>query len=288
MNGQLSLSEVLRLINAFALLGITKVRFTGGEPLLRMGVVDLVGHTAVLRGISHVGLTTNGIELEKMLKPLVEAGLNCLNISLDTLDRQTFREITGVDGFDRVYSAILAAEGCGAFERVKVNTVVMRGINDSEVRRFALWALQRRVDLRFIEYMPTTLSELDGDLFVGEAEIKSRIGLNLVAEPVDGIARGPAVSYRFQDYPGRVSFISAVSRCFCSGCNRLRLTSSGELLGCLYLKSSANLRHLLADGANTSEIAEFIRSMVVSPGFRRLPQETSVAGFNPYMRKVGG
>jgi len=275
---QLSLSDIFRLIRAFASLGVSKVRFTGGEPLLRPGIVELVRKTAELKGISHVGLTTNGMELQPVLQPLIEAGLNCLNISLDTLSRETFRKITGVDGFERVYSAILAAERCDAFERVKINTVVMRGVNDSEVRRFALWALHRRLDLRFIEYMPTHKSD----------EIRNRIDLNLAAEEAGGAGRGPAVSYRFQDYPGRISFISAVSRCFCGECNRLRLTSGGELLGCLYMRFGADLRKLLVANVNTNEIAEYIRRVVASPGFRRLPQETSVAGFNPYMRKVGG
>ncbi|UCC45046.1 MAG: hypothetical protein JSU65_03745, partial [Candidatus Zixiibacteriota bacterium] len=146
----------------------------------------------------------------------------------------------------------------------------------------------RRIDQRFIEYMPSNGSAWGEGLLVSEDEMMSRIDLNLQAEPVGNADRGPAVSYRLGDYPGRISFVSAVSRCFCGGCNRLRLTSRGELLGCLYLQSGANLARLLADRASTSEIAAFVRHTVESPGFRRLPRETSVAGFNPYMRKVGG
>jgi len=285
---QLSFSEILRLIQAFASLGVTKVRFTGGEPLLRPGLVDLVRQISALEGISLVGLTTNGLILEPILSSLVKAGLNCLNISLDTFSRESFQRITGVDGFDRVYSAIISAEKSRAFDRVKVNTVVMRGVNDDEIRRFALWALKRRIDLRFIEFMPAQGSNWGKALFVGEDKIKSRIGLNLKEESIEGNDLGPATSYSLPGAPGRISFISAVSRSFCGRCNRLRLTSKGDLVGCLLLDNSADLNQLIADGAGTDEIAGAIRDIVATSGFRRSPRETSFVGFNPFMRRVGG
>ena len=136
--------------------------------------------------------------------------------------------------------------------------------------------------------MPTQSPDRGKALYVSEAEIKSRIGLNLKAEPVECASSGPATSYCLPDAPGRISFISAVSRCFCDTCNRLRLTSRGDLLGCLYLNNGADLRGLLADGASIDEIAGHICDVVATPGFRRLPQQTSVVGINPYMRKVGG
>ncbi len=285
---QLPFSGILRLIQAFASLGVTKVRFTGGEPLLRPGIVDLVRQTSALEGISLVGLTTNGLILEPILSSLIKAGLNCLNISLDTLSRETFQKITGVDGFDRVYSAIISAEKSRAFDRVKVNTVVMREVNDDEIRRFALWALKRRIDLRFIEFMPTHESGWAKALFVGEDKIKSRIGLNLTEVLIEGNNLGPATSYSLPGALGRISFISAVSRSFCGRCNRLRLTSKGYLLGCLFMNNGADLKQLLADGANIDEIARHICDVVATPGFRRSPREPSIIGFNPFMRKVGG
>lgn len=284
----LSHDNILRSIRVFAQFGITRVRFTGGEPLVRPGLVDLVEQTSQVEGISHVGLTTNGLVLKPLLQPLIDAGLNCLNISLDTLNPETFEQITGVDGFDQVYSAIIAAEESRAFDRVKVNTVVMRGVNDGEIRRFVLWAIGRRIDLRFIEFMPASESSWGGDLYVSENEIRDRIGFNLVAEPETGIGSGPAVSYRVPGAPGRISFISAVSRCFCNRCNRLRLTSRGDLLGCLYLNNGVSLRHLLESGESTEEIAQYVRAAVGSPEFRREPRETSAVGYNPFMRKVGG
>ncbi|UCE25168.1 MAG: GTP 3',8-cyclase MoaA [Candidatus Zixiibacteriota bacterium] len=285
---QLSLSDTVRLIRALAAVGITKIRFTGGEPLVRPGIVDLIRHASRIKGIHTIALTTNGLVLEPMLPELVKAGLNRLNISLDTLDRAVFKRITGVDGFDRVYSAIVSAEQSGAFERVKVNTVIMRGSSDGEVRRFALWALARKVDLRFIEFMPAQGSKWGRALFVGEDEIKSRIGLDLIPQSMEGDDAGPATSYSVTGATGRISFISAVSQCFCGSCNRVRITSTGQLMGCLFLNNGSDLTELLADGAGTDEIARHIRTVVSSPGFRRMPRETHIRTFNPFMRRVGG
>jgi molybdenum cofactor biosynthesis protein A len=285
---RLSLTDTVRLIKAFVSLGVTKIRFTGGEPLLRTGIVDLVGQTSKQEGVSTVSLTTNGLVLDLVLQDLVKAGLTCLNISLDTLDRAVFKRITGVDGFDRVYSAIISAEQSGAFKRVKVNTVVMRDVNDGEVRRFALWALEHRIDLRFIEFMPAQGSKWGRALFVSEDEVKNRIGIDLIPQPMAGNDAGPATSYSVAGAPGRISFISAVSRCFCGTCNRLRLTSAGKLMGCLFLDNGANLWRLPADDADTDEIAWHIRRIVGSPGFRRMPRGTHIRTFNPFMRRVGG
>jgi molybdenum cofactor biosynthesis protein A len=285
---QLPSSDLIRLIRAFLTLGISKVRFTGGEPLLRREIVDIVRQTASLEGISLIGLTTNGLTLEPILSELASAGLNCLNVSLDTLDRAVFRKITGVDGFDRVYSAITAAEKSRAFDTIKINTVVMRGVNDGEIRRFARWALNRRIDLRFIEFMPVKGSYWGEGLSVCEDEIRSRIGLDLQEKPAACSNPGPATSYGLPGAPGRISFISAVSRNFCDSCNRLRLTSRGELLGCLFSHKSFDLKRMLFDGANSNEIAGYIRNIIATPGFRRLHEETSLLEGNSFMRKVGG
>jgi cyclic pyranopterin phosphate synthase len=280
--------EIFHLIEAVASLGISKVRFTGGEPLLRDGVVDLVRRASELDGISLVGLTTNGLLLGSFLPSLVAAGLNRLNVSLDSLDRGTFRTITGVDGLDPVYASIIKAEETGAFGRVKVNTVVMRGVNESEIPRFARWALERRVDLRFIEFMPTQASNWGRERFISEAEIRDRIDLDLQEEHLYRNDSGPARSFHCRGYPGRVSFVSAVSRSFCNRCNRLRLTSRGDLLGCLFQDNSVNLRQLLSDGRTTDQIASDIRSVVSSSDFRRRPGDTSIGELRPSMRALGG
>ncbi len=285
---ELSFEQILFLLEAFVSLGIDKVRFTGGEPLLRSGIVDLVRQTSELDGMSLVGMTTNGFWLDRYLAPLIDAGLNRLNVSLDSLNKNGFKMITGTDGFDRVYSGIVNAEASGVFGRVKVNTVVMRGINDEQIPRFAEWALSRKIDLRFIEFMPTLKSGWDKRLCVDEDEIKTRIGLELERESGNDHRSGPAVSFRFKDYPGRISFISAVSRSFCNRCNRLRLTSEGNLIGCLFQSNFYNLKGALNRGTDIEDIAYSIRSIINSPGFRRTPELVSVGEIKPIMRAVGG
>lgn len=285
---QLSDTELLHLLRSFASAGITKIRFTGGEPLLRPGLVDLVKETSELDGISLVGLTTNGMLLGLMLPSLIDAGLKRLNISLDTLNRETFRNLTGFDGFDKTYASIISAEKSGAFDRVRVNTVVMRGINDHEIHRFAVWALERRIELRFIEFMPARGSGWMQEKFIGEDEIRSRIGMKLEEAPAEDISAGPAACCHVPGYPGRIGFISAITRDFCARCNRLRLTSSGELVGCLFGNTSVDLMSLIRDTANIDDIAGFIRNAIMSPGFRGTRRAQCGLDFNPSMRRVGG
>lgn len=285
----LSNDHVVRLVRAFACFGFDKVRFTGGEVLLRGGIVDLVQNAADTDGINIVGITTNGLLLEKYLHRLIDAGLNRLNVSLDTLDKERFRRITGVDGFDRVQTGIRLAAASGAFPRVKINTVIMRGVNDDEIPRLAEWALSSAIDLRFIEFMPTHRSGWGAARYVSESEMKGLIGLSLEAETTPPAAnRGPAVTYRHAGRPGRISFISAVSHSFCSGCNRLRVTSQGDLVGCLFGEKRVSLRDLLDAGATASQIIDAVAAAVRSPGFRREGLTRSVTRLRPPMRGLGG
>lgn len=283
-------SEIIHIIGAFSSLGISKVRFTGGEPLLRKGFLDVINEASGMKGISSLCLTTNGTLLDKMLPSLINAGLNRLNVSLDTLNEKTFRRITGSDGFGRVFGAIKDAAASGAFGRVKINVVFMRGINDTEIPDFAQWALNEGFELRFIEYMHGFRSAEGSELFVGESEIKEKIGVDLDRDFEYRDNSGPSEIYRCGDLPGRIGFISAISRSFCGTCNRLRLTSGGELVGCLFGNWKAGLKSLLNDGATVSALAEHIRMILTTPGFRRDPREgaVSVRETMPYMRGIGG
>ncbi len=285
---RMSNKDISRIIPIFASLGINKIRFTGGEPLLRKGIIDIVRKTSDLNGIATIGMTTNGYRLSRLLGSLIDAGLNRLNISLDTLNRKNFKAITGIDGLDRVCSSIDEAEKSGALEYVKINSVIMRGINDSEIPRFVEWALPRKIDLRFIEFMPTDQSGWGEHLYVSEDEIKNKTGINLKEIPSGDQGSGPARSYRYENYPGRISFISAVSRCFCDGCNRLRLTARGELLGCLFQDRKIDLKEFLVSGLTDEKIAENIRLAVNVPEFRRSPGDVSIADTEPFMRGIGG
>lgn len=286
--GQLSNREIAQLIESFVALGISKVRFTGGEPLLREGIVDIVTETSALDDITLIGLTTNGLRLNRLLPSLIDAGLNRLNVSLDSLNRETFRMITGVDGFDEVYSGIIEAEKSGVFPLIKINAVVMRGVNDDEICSMARWALNHKIDIRFIEFMPTHKSGWGTDLFVGEEEIRSKIGIELEEDRISIQNSGPARTFRFRDYPGRISFISAVSRGFCNHCNRLRLTASGRLIGCLFRKKYLDLKDLLNRGRDPGFLKERIYRAVVSREFRRIPGKISIDRFEPSMRRIGG
>ncbi len=284
---ELSLDEIIRLIRSFASLGISKIRFTGGEPLLRSDLVELVAEVRKISGIKIIGLTTNGLLLKKNLPGLIAAGLNRINISLDSLSAETFLKLAKVDGYQHVRVGINAALASEAFPFVQINTVVMRGINDLDLPQMARWALGQKIDIRFIEFMPTGNSNWSR-LFMSEVDIQNAIGLELEKCEQTDTSPGPAMSYRYKDMPGRVSFISAVSRSFCGQCNRLRLTSHGEIFGCLFQDRRIDLRNLLLDGADTKEIAEAITRAIASPGFRREPGEFSIASYKPLMQAVGG
>jgi cyclic pyranopterin phosphate synthase len=280
--------QLIRLIRIFASLGVKKIRFTGGEPLVRLRIADLVRKTAQTEGISLIGITTNGLILKPLLPDLTAAGLNRINISLDTLDKGKFVEITGLNGFDRVYEGIMSAVAGGQFPIVKVNTVVIRGINDDEIQNLAEWALAHPIDLRFIEFMPTAGSQWGPDRFISEQEMRTRINFKLHPLPNGDIIGGPAKSYEVPGKPGRLSFISAVSHNFCPGCNRLRLTADGDIFGCLFGAEGVNMGKLLDQYENDEELVSFLVSLVSKPGFRRCVSPFTVIEPQPCMRKVGG
>lgn len=285
---RLSDIDLLKLIEAFSILGVDKVRFTGGEPLLRKSIVELIRKTSELNVIRVIGLTTNGILLVGMLDSLIDAGLNRLNVSLDSLDRVTYKNITGKDRIADVLEAIDLAEQSQAFGHVKVNVVVMRGINDHEIPLFAKWALPRNIDLRFIEFMPANSPGWGEELFVGEDEIRQKTDLELEPLLINNLSAGPAKIYKHRDYPGRIGFVSAISRSFCARCNRLRLTSRGDLLGCLYNGSSIKIGPIVKETGSIDELARMIEYSFKEKLYRKSPDINIMNGFKPSMREIGG
>jgi cyclic pyranopterin phosphate synthase len=285
---RLSESALFKLIKAFSFMGIDKIRYTGGEPLLRENVADIIKETSKINSVKIIGLTTNGVLLGSKLDSFVEAGLNRLNISLDSLDRKTFAAITGKDCLESVLDAIDLALQYDVFDYIKINIVVMRGINDSEAPKFAEWALGRKIDLRFIEFMPAYKSGWGKELFVGEDEIKKRIGIELEPLSIDESSSGPAKSFRYGDYPGRISFISAVSRGFCGSCNRLRLTSKGDLVGCLFDSKSVNLGAAAENSDSVEETAFALKKIFEEQLYRKSPEIKITYGCEPAMREIGG
>jgi cyclic pyranopterin phosphate synthase len=224
--------EMIRAVEAAASLGIKKVRITGGEPLIKKNVLSICQKVAEIGGIEEVCLTTNGVLLSQLAKPLKEAGVKSVNISLDTLNREKFQYLTRVGSFEEVWSGFLKALEVG-FEKVKINTVLIGGFNDDEISELANLTREYPVDVRFIELMPM----YDGGDFGPEALIPYSVMLEKLPEllPVKK-EEGVAKLYRFVDGKGNVGLISPVNSDFCGSCNRLRLTADGNLKPCLHAK----------------------------------------------------
>ena len=258
----LSWNELERLARVLVSLGICKVRVTGGEPLVRPGVEKFISSLKAM-GVQDLSLTTNGQLLVERCEQLVAAGLNRINISLDSLDRVKFEKIARTRSFDRVIAGIDTAQK-SSLRPVKVNAVLVRGINDDEVERFAEFAHERDLIMRFIEFMP-----LDADrtwtrnLMVPAAEVKQRIEAHWPLVPVPHERSETARKYRFADGRGEIGLIAPVTQPFCGFCSRIRVTADGKLRTCLFSKDDHDLRTLLRSSAGDDDLATEIRSIVM-------------------------
>ncbi|MBC7350080.1 MAG: GTP 3',8-cyclase MoaA [Candidatus Aminicenantes bacterium] len=280
----LTYEEIMRLVKLALRLGIDRFRLTGGEPLVRKGLESLIARITSLPGVSDVALTTNGLLLRESLEGLKAAGLRRLNISLDSLDPERFRKITGVDGLEQVMDGLKQALAAG-FSPVKINTVLLRGLNDrEEVEKFIALAFELPVHIRFIELMD--FSPVEG-YFVSVPEILEKIKLKYRLEPVEVQAAGPARShFRLAGMKGSFGFIAPYSHHFCGSCNRLRLAADGRLRTCLFSEKTYDLRTLLRHGALDEEILEVIRAALAEkPGSW---QESRGTGRRNGLRSIGG
>jgi len=261
----LSYDEIARIAGVLVGLGIESIRLTGGEPLMRPRLVDLVGRLTAL-GLDDLSLTTNGTTLARHAAPLAAAGLDRVNVSLDSLVSHRFAEITRRDALGKVLAGIDAAHAAG-LTPVKVNCVIVAGTNDDEILDFAEFARRTGCDVRFIENMPLGAGDRwMADSVLSSAEVLARIDAR---HPLVGLARDaePAASYRFADgSPGRVGVISSVTEPFCEQCDRLRLTSDGFLRTCLFAHSETDLRTPLRAGAGDDELEAIIREAVLAKG----------------------
>ncbi|MEA3348951.1 MAG: GTP 3',8-cyclase MoaA [Pseudomonadota bacterium] len=259
----LSYEEIVRLVRVLVNLGVDKVRLTGGEPLVRRHIDSLVARLNDIAGINDISLTTNGVLLEKLAEPLRAAGLRRINISLDTLDPKRFKKITGRDYYDRVRAGIDTALAVG-FDPVKVNVVVMRGVNDDELLDFAALTLNSPLHIRFIEYMPIGVSSTwSGDKVVTGAQMLARISENLgELEPVVAESGGPARLYRLPEALGKIGVITAMSNHFCATCNRIRITADGRLRPCLLSDNEFDLKKVLRADGNPLDIVGLVRQAV--------------------------
>lgn len=259
----LSFDEIYELVAAAVSMGITKVRITGGEPLVRLGIVDLVKMLARIKGIDDLCLTTNGLLLAKYASELKEAGLRRVNVSLDSLKFDKFKMITRGGSLRKVLQGIKTAGEVGLVP-VKVNMVVLKGINDDEIVDFGKKTIRQGWNVRFIELMPFGEQEVTADRLVSVTEIKERLSVLGPLESVDGTdGGGPARYYRFPEAKGTVGFISPVTEHFCVSCNRLRMTATGMLRPCLLQDEEVNLRDPLRRGASREELAEMFRKVAM-------------------------
>ncbi len=262
----LTFEEVARVAAALARLGVNKLRLTGGEPLVRSDLPRLVAMLAATPGVEELALTTNGMLLEEHAAALRGAGLKRLNISLDTLREETFQKLTRRDGLDRVLAGIAAAQRAG-FHNIRLNALAIRGLNEDEIVPLGRFAIERGLELRFIEFMPL---DADGgwrrdDVLTG-AEVRAR--LEKAFGPLEPAPRGdasqPAVDFRFAMGEGRIGFINPVSEPFCGDCNRLRLTAEGRFSNCLFSTAEWDARGLLRGGAGDDALVQLVRDCVAA------------------------
>ena len=260
-------AEVVRLIGiAVRLLGVREVRFTGGEPLIRRGLVDIVRRTGELSPRPEMSLTTNGIGLTRLAAPLRAAGLDRINVSLDTLVAETFHELARRNRLTDVIDGLAAAEAAG-LTPVKVNAVLMRGVNETEAPDLLAWCLERGYELRFIEQMPLdALHRWDRATMVTADDILAQLQGRFALTPDDPRQRGsaPAEAFLVDGGPARVGIIASVTRPFCGDCDRVRLTADGQVRNCLFAREESDLRTALRAGASDAELADRWRAAVAT------------------------
>lgn len=272
----LTFDEIVRFAALCVRCGVRKIRLTGGEPLVRRGLPELVARLRGLEGIETVGMTTNGMLLARYAEELRSAGLDAVNVSLDTLQEDRFLRITRRRGLADVLRGIEAALECG-IPRIKVNTVVIRGVNDDEVMDFVDFVRLRPLQLRFIEYMPFASNAWSSDALLPSAELRARIAahfpLEAAAEEDD---HAVAQCYHVAGHRGSIGFISSMSDHFCHSCNRIRLTADGAFKSCLFSDGEVDMRALLRGGATDGAVIDALRAGLdmkweAHPAARELP-----------------
>jgi cyclic pyranopterin phosphate synthase len=285
----LRFEEIERLVRLFASLGVTDVRLTGGEPLARRELPRLVAMLARIEGLRDLSLTTNGYLLERDAAALVAAGIRRVNVSIDSLERDRFFQITRRDALAQVLRGLEAIAAFPQVHPIKVNAVAMRGFAESEAIRFAEFARTTGFQVRFIEFMP-----LDGDrawspdAVLSGAEVRAMID---AVHPLEELPREPSATarvFRFRDGRGEIGFVNPVSEPFCADCNRIRLTADGRLRTCLFSVEETDLRGPLRTGAGDRELERLIREAVWR---KELKHRVGEAGFQPpprTMSAIGG
>ncbi len=291
MDDILSYEEIFAIARAAVDAGVTKVRLTGGEPLMRKNMLQLCGMLASLPQITDLSVTTNGVLLEAMAADLKAAGVNRVNVSLDTLDPERYRQITGRDELQRVLRGIQLAADAG-LTPIKLNMVPMKGVNDDEIVQLARWTLKDPLDIRFIELMPTSgwARKKHDQLFMPIDEIRRQVETIGSLEMLPQMqTRGPAAYARLPGAKGRVGFIAAISHHFCSTCNRLRLTADGKLRTCLFAEEEIDIKTPVRQGACPKDLLEIIQAATAAkPKGHNLNDADARPICGRMMRAIGG
>ncbi|MBX9573589.1 MAG: GTP 3',8-cyclase MoaA [Candidatus Obscuribacterales bacterium] len=283
----LSFEEIARVARIFVASGIEKIRITGGEPLVRKNLEDLIAEIAKLPGLKHLAMTTNAVLLADKAEALKKAGLQSLNISIDSLHADRFKEITLRDDFSRVMAGIEAAEKAG-FNPIKLNVVVMKGRNHDEVLDFVRLVYERNLNVRFIEYMPFKDNCWDLEAVYSYKEMTQVIQQEFQLEALSGHPSDVAKDFKLLGGKGVVSFISSMTDSFCSSCNRLRMTADGSIKSCLFYEPEINLREQLRSGCSDEQIEHLIVYALGKKPEAHPPMEELATMSNRAMVEIGG
>ncbi|HXE92369.1 MAG TPA: GTP 3',8-cyclase MoaA [Gaiellaceae bacterium] len=286
----LSFEEIARLVGVLARLGVDEVRLTGGEPLIRRDLPTLVGMLSAIEGVRDLSLTTNGVLLDRFAGPLVEAGLQRLNVSLDSLNHVRFTEITRRDALDAVLRGLEEAERYPELRPIKVNCVAVKGFTETEVPALAELARRKPYVVRFIEFMPLDADEAwrEDDVLTG-AEIRAIIESEhgpLVEVPAK--PSSTARRFRFADGAGELGFVNPVSEPFCSSCDRIRLTADGQLRTCLFSRREWDLKQPLRAGATDAELTQLLRFAVQHKELKHRINDPGFVRASRSMSQIGG
>jgi cyclic pyranopterin phosphate synthase len=284
----LTADEIVRAVTAFARLGVEKIRLTGGEPLMRPEVVEITRRIKEVPGVRSVSMTTNGFMLPHRAAELKEAGLDGVNISLDTLRRDRFIQLARRDYLDHVLKGISAAIEFD-LQPVKINTVVMRGVNDQEVRDFLTWSREHPVVVRFIEFMPLDADNIwERKLVYNLSEIVEAANQIAPVEEITQDKAAPARTFRFLDGQGEFGVIASVSEPFCEWCDRVRITAEGKIRNCLFATDETDLRELIRGGAPDVDLDLRIRESVWAKWAGHLINQPNFVKPERTMHRIGG
>ncbi|RLV60737.1 GTP 3',8-cyclase MoaA [Parashewanella curva] len=283
----LRLDEIQRLLRAFASVGTQKVRITGGEPTLRKDFTDIIRAANDTKGIKTIATTTNGYRLETHAKEWFDAGLRRINVSMDSLDPRQFQQITGENKFHQVMRGIDAALEAG-FKRIKINAVLLKGLNDNDLPKFLSWLKTRPIDVRFIELMETGLGR---DYFQEHHLSGNTIKAKLLAQgwfhQLPQATDGPAINFCHPDHQGRIGLIMPYSKDFCSTCNRLRVSATGKLHLCLFTEAGVVLRDLLQDDNQQQELIERLHQQLHQKKATH-DLHHGITGITKHLASIGG